>query len=127
MNSDEKRSLIERYLNAYNSFDIDGMLDVIHPAVEFRNITGGEVNAESSGMVALRRLAEQSQTLFSCRKQTLTRFAVHDNQALIEVNFEGVLAADLPNGMKKGETFRLTGRSEFTFRDGKISRITDIS
>ena len=46
---------------------------------------------------------------------------------IIEVAYEGVLASDLPNGMKAGETLRLSGRSEFTFRDGKIYRITDAS
>ena len=30
MNEDEKRSLIERYFAAYNAFDIDGMMSVIH-------------------------------------------------------------------------------------------------
>ena len=127
MNSQEKRALIERYLQAYNNFDLDGMLALLHPNIQFRNIAGGEVTAETSGIMALRHLAAHSRDLFSFRKQTLTRFALHDNQALIEVDFEAVLAADLPNGMKKGETLRLTGRSEFTFHDGKINRITDIS
>lgn len=127
MKPEEKRALIERYLQAYNAFDVDGMIALLHPDIEFRNIAGGEVTAETSGITSLRTLAEQSKGLFSFRKQTLNRFALHNNQALIEVNFEGVLAADLPNGMKKGETLRLTGRSEFTFHDNKISRITDIS
>ncbi len=127
MKPEEKRALIERYLQAYNASDVDGMLVLLQPTVEFRNIAGGEVTAETSGINALRTLAEHSNNMFSLRKQTLTRFALHDNQALIEVDFEGVLATDLPNGMKKGETLRLTGRSEFTFHDGKINRITDIS
>ncbi len=127
MNTEEKRTLIKRYLHAYNTFDIDGMLSLLHPNIQFRNIAGGEVTAETSGITALRHLAERSRDLFSFRKQTLTRIALHDNRALIEVAFEGFLAADLPNGMKKGETLRLTGRSEFTFHDGKINRITDIS
>ncbi|MBN2062515.1 MAG: hypothetical protein JW882_19080 [Deltaproteobacteria bacterium] len=50
-----------------------------------------------------------------------------DDQAFIDVAYEGVLASDMANGMKSGETLRLNGRSEFTFRDGKILRITDIS
>lgn len=46
---------------------------------------------------------------------------------VIGIDYEGVLAADLPNGMKAGEILRLNGKSEFTFRDEKIYRITDIS
>jgi hypothetical protein len=72
MRNDEKRSLIESYLNAYNTFDIDGMIAVIHPGIEFKNISGGEVNAESSGIDALRQMAEQSKGLFSSRRQTIS-------------------------------------------------------
>ncbi len=30
MDEDEKRSLVKRYLAAYNGFDIDGMMELIH-------------------------------------------------------------------------------------------------
>ena len=127
MNEDEKRTVIERYLNAYNSFDIDGMMSTIHPEIEFKNISGGEVNSTASGTVEFKKLAEQSKSLFSSRKQTIINFSAKDDQAFIDVDYEGTLSSDLPNGMKAGETLRLNGRSEFTFRDGKIYRITDIS
>jgi ketosteroid isomerase-like protein len=120
MNEDDKRSLIKRYLDAYNSFDIDGMMSVIHSDIEFKNVSGGEVNATASGSNELRKLAEQSKELFSSRKQTMTSFRTEDDMAFIDVTYEGVLASDLPNGMKAGETLRLNGRSEFTFLDGKI-------
>jgi len=48
LNDDDKRSVIERYLYAYNTFDIDGIMSVIHPDIEFKNISGGEVNATAS-------------------------------------------------------------------------------
>ena len=127
MNEDEKRSLIERYLAAYNAFDIEGMMEMIHPDIEFKNLSGGEVNATASGADEFRQLAEQSKGLFTWREQTVTKFWTNDAYASIEVAYEGVLASDLPNGMKAGETLRLTGRSEFTFRDGKIYRIMDVS
>ena len=127
MNEDDKRSLINRYLDSYNAFDIDGMMSVIHPDIEFKNVSGGEVNATASSVDEFRKLAEQSKVLFSSRKQTMIKFRTKDDQAFIDVAYEGVLASNLPNGMKEGETLRLNGRSEFTFRDGKIYRITDIS
>ena len=127
MNEDNKQSLIERYLEAYNTFDIEGMMSVIHPDIEFKNVNGGEVNATASGADEFRKLAEQSKGLFSMRKQTITSFETKDDQAFIGIDYEGVLASDFPNGMKAGEIHRLNGRSEFAFRDGKIYRITDIS
>ena len=127
MNLEEKRSVVERYLDAYSRFDIDAMMAQIHPDVEFNNVSGNVVNATATGAGEFRRLAEMAREMFSSRKQTVTEFSVIDERVCIEVRYEGVLAADLPNGMKAGETLRLNGRSEFDFRDGKIFRITDIS
>lgn len=106
--------LLERYLNAYNSFDIQHMMDVVHRAIEFKNISGGEVNAHASGANEFRKLAEQS-------KQTVTKFNFDGDGAFLEVEYVGLLASDLPNGMKAGEMLRLTGHSEFAFRDGKMA------
>ena len=127
MNTDEKRSLIDRYIAAYNSFDLDGMLAVLHPDVEFRNVTGGEVNVSTSGAEEFQRVAEQSKGMFVSRHQEITRFQSSTDTAGADIRYEGVLACDLPNGTKAGETLRLEGRSEFRFRDGRIDRIIDYS
>lgn len=127
MTPDEMRSLIDRYIAAYNAFDIEGMLEVVHDDVEFRNIAAGETTASTSGKPALRQLAEQSKGLFSERRQEITSFDVEGDCASAGISYEGVLAVDLPNGLTAGDTLRLTGRSEFGFRDGAIDRITDHS
>lgn len=127
MTDQEKRALIDRYLDAYNAFDVEGMMVTLHSAVAFENVSGGEVTASASGADAFRRLAEQATALFSSRRQTVTAFDPRGAGASVEVDYEGTLAADLPNGPSAGETLRLTGRSEFAFEDGRIIRITDIS
>ena len=127
MDEDEKRSLVERYLAAYNAFDIDGMMELIHPNIEFKNLSGGEVNATASDAVEFRQLAEKSKALLRSRKQTMIKFQSNADEASIEVVYEGVLASDLPNGMKTGETLHLNGQSVFKFRDGMIYRIKDVS
>ena len=45
----------------------------------------------------------------------------------VGIDFEGVLAVDVPNLAKSGELLKLSARSVFEFRDGKIMNITDIS
>jgi ketosteroid isomerase-like protein len=127
MKKEEKRHLIELYLGYYNAFNIDGLMSIIHHDIEFKNVSGGEVTATASGTDEFRKLAEQSKELFSSRKQTITKFRTEDDLVFMDVEYEGVLASDLPNGMNAGETLRLNGRSEFTFRDGKIYRLTDTS
>lgn len=127
MDAEVKRELVERYIAAYNRFDVEGMLALLHPEIEFRNVSAGEVDASASGMEEFRRLAEQSKALFSSRRQEITRFQFAGDAAVVDISYEGVLASDLPNGMRAGETLRLKGRSEFGFRDGRIDRITDYS
>lgn len=127
MRKEEKHRLIERYIANYNTFNIEGMMSVIHPDIEFKNVSDGEVNITACGADAFRQLMEHSKTLFTSHKQTEKSFRTKDNRASIEVAYEGVLATELPNGMKAGETLRLSGRSDFTFRDGKIYQITDTS
>lgn len=127
MTREAQQQTIERYIAAYNAFDIDGMLAVVHPELEFRNVSGGEVNAETTGVEPFRQLAEASKGLFASRCQTITRLDIRGEAATAEIDYHGVLAVDLPNGMKAGDTLRLQGRSEFEFRDGKLSRISDYS
>lgn len=127
MTHQEQRALIDRYLAAYNAFDVEGMLTTVHPAVEFENVVGDRVTATASGAAAFRQLAERGAQLFVSRRQTVTAFRSTNAGAVIDVDYEGVLASDLPNGMRAGETLRLAGRSEFAFADGRIARIRDLS
>ena len=101
-------------------------MQMIHPDVEFKNIYNGHINARASGAKDFHKLAKDSREIFSSRKQTMKQFWTKDDQAFVVLDYEGVLAEDLPNGSHASETVRLKGRSEFTFRDGRISRITNI-
>ena len=127
MADDHKRQLVERYIEAYNAFDIDGMLALVHADIEFSNISGGTVTASASGIDAFRQLAERANTLFASRRQTVTHFSSDGDRSVVRVAFEGVLAVDLPDGTKAGDTLTLAGRSEFAFRDGRIISLIDIS
>ena len=69
MEADEKRRLIERYLEAYNSLDVEGMMALVHENIKFTNLCAGEVNARASRAAEFRTLAEQGKGLFSSREQ----------------------------------------------------------
>jgi hypothetical protein len=125
MNATDQKVVIESYLNAYNKFDIDGMLDLVHPKVIFKNIAKGKVNATANGVDELRQMASTSSTLFSSRCQKITGLDTAGQTSTVRIEFEGVLASDLTNGMKAGETIKVKGRTKFQFRDGKIFRLTD--
>lgn len=127
MNPTEIRALVDHYIDAYNRKDIDDMLLSVHPQVEFKNISAGVVNASTNGVAELRTLAQQSLSLFSERHQKIESFDLRGSVAVATIAFRAVVAADLPNGLKKGQILNLSCRSEFEFQDGTISKITDIS
>ena len=127
MSSTDIRALVDHYIDAYNRKNIDDMLMSVHPQVEFKNISAGVVNASTNGVVELRTLAQQSLSLFSERHQKIESFELQGSVAVATIAFRAVVAADLPNGLKKGQVLNLSGRSEFEFQDGAISKITDIS
>ena len=50
-----------------------------------------------------------------------------NEKVIADINYCGVLAMDLPNGLKKGDEIHLKGRSEFQFKEGKFLMIADYS
>ena len=122
----DRKALIERFLDAYNHFDVDGMVELVDSEIQFSNVSDGEVNAVTNGLDEFRSLAEQSATLFSSRKQTPVRFQMDNDTVNVDIDFVGILAADMPNA-KAGDTLRVSGRSEYVFRGGSIYRLTDYS
>lgn len=127
MTDHEKRQLVEAYVDAYNAFDVDGMMATLHPEIEFTNVSGGDVTAKASGISAFRQMAEQATQMFAFRKQTLMSFEVSEEGAIITIAYQGTLAVDLPNGLKAGDALHLDGRSEFRFQEGRIVWLADFS
>lgn len=127
MSPAEIRVLVDRYIDAYNRKDVDTMLAGVHPQVQFENISAGVVNASTTGVEELRILAQQSLSLFSERQQKIESFEIQGPVAVATIAFHAVVAADLPNGLKKGQVLNISGCTEFEFQDGAISKITDIS
>jgi ketosteroid isomerase-like protein len=127
MKQDETKDSIYRFIDAYNNFDIDKMIGMLAPDIRFENVSRGEVNAKTSGRTEFEALARQSGRLFASRKQTVKKIKIEDDRAFVEIEFEGVLAQDLPNGLRAGEKLVLKGTSEFVFTDGFISSIVDRS
>jgi hypothetical protein len=118
---------VERFVQAYNTFNVEGMIALIHPACSFRNVSDGQVNASADGIEEFRKLAEISASMFTSRRQTITDFCWDGDTLIVEIDFTGILQADIPGGPRAGETLALHGRSEYRFQDGLIIQHTDIS
>ena len=79
------------------------MLLYLHKDIEFRNISNGVVDVETKGINQFRQLAEQSKKIFSHRLQTINNYSLNDDKVEVDINFEGTLETELPNGLKTGE------------------------
>ena len=117
--ADIHKAIIEEYIMAYNALDVEGMLKLVHQNVEFQNVSGGEVNAVANGIEELRKMAKQSRQLFSTRHQSIESFESQGSIITVGIKFEAILAVDLPNGAKAGDSLNLEGKSVFEFKDGK--------
>lgn len=127
MKQQEIKDIIDRYIQAYNSFDIDAMLLVMHPDIEFKNFSGKNINMSTNGIKELQTAAIQAKTLFKSRNQEILKYNFKKDSASIAVDFEGVLNADIPNGPKAGEKLKMKGKSVFKFKDSKIISLFDYS
>lgn len=127
MMSREMKDMIDSYVQAYNTFDIEGMMSFLHDDITFRNIAGGEITTQTQGIQQFRELAQQSAAMFAVRCQTITGYNISDNCIEVGITYTGTFAVDLPNGYKSGERLELTGTSKFKIADDKIILIEDYS
>ena len=125
--SSYKKELIDRYISAYNAFDVEGMLALLSPDIRFENYSGGQLTATVNGIEEFRQLAESSKSLFSEREQRVTAIRAGANSTIVDLAYRGVFAVDIPNGPPAGTVLDIQGQSEFSFTGGLISKIVDRS
>jgi len=124
---ESKQEIIKKFIKAYNSFDIDSMLLLLHPEIQFKNISSGEINVQTTGKDEFEKLARQSSALFKKRDQKIITYKETDDKVNVDIEYHAILATDLPNGLKTGDKIDLTGKSEYIFKDGLIYSIMDES
>jgi len=122
-----EQTLVERYIAAYNAFDIDAMLATLHPEVRFENHAGGRMTVATDGIDAFNTLAEQGKAMFVEREQRITGTEHAHGVLALTIAWRGRAAHDIPGGPAAGILLDLSGRSEFAFADGRIVKIVDRS
>jgi len=127
MTEPQARELIENYLEGYNLLDVGCMLSCLHPAVVFENIADGSVTLRTDVKTAFEAQATQAIEFFMERNQHMQSFHFEADRAEVGIEYFAITAIDWPNGIKAGTILQLTGQSIFTFRDGLIASIQDIS
>lgn len=124
--------LIRQYITAYNAMDVPGMLALLHDVIVFENISNTSGTTTLSGKADFEKLARQSLGVFISREQRIRSLTLGDRTAAVEIEFNAILAVDLPGGQntvspKAGEALTLRGVTVFAFSDQRIVRISDYS
>jgi hypothetical protein len=127
MQANGQEHVIQKYIDAYNAFDVDGMLTLLSPDVRFENWSGVHLTAEAYGIDEFRQLAEQSKTIFSEREQRITAIKQSVESVIVSIAYRGQLDVDIPDGPRAGTVLTLNGESEFAFQGRLISKIVDRS
>ena len=124
---EQQKDIVEDYIKSYNNFDIDGMTKNLTENFVFKNITNGNVDLKTEGKEEFKKQAESAKVYFKKRKQTIESWEFHYPKVTVKIDYKAILAIDLPNGLKTGDTLELKGISVFEFEDQKIKSIVDKS
>ena len=123
----KKVEIVKNFIKAYNSLNVESMLAYLHREIEFKNISNSIVNSHTKGIEEFKELANNSIKIFKERTQTITSYTESDDTVNVEINFRGILAMDLPNGLKSGEILVMNGKSKYVFEDNLIILLVDES
>ena len=121
------KELFLGYIEAYNAKDVSRMLSFFDDNCVFENISAGKVTIRTQGKAELGALAKKSADAFSSREQRVLTLTGGQGGLVAEIEYHGVLQADLTPDLKAGSHLELRGVSVFEFSGGKIVRLSDYS
>jgi hypothetical protein len=121
------KDIIDSYINAYNRFDVNEMVSVLHPDIEFKNIANGDLTLHLQGIDAFKEQALKATAWFTQRKQTVTSMNVLPDSVEVLIDYEAILAVDTAHGLKAGTKISMKGKSIFRFAANRIVYLEDIS
>src|SRR5699024_9461386 len=112
-------NIINKYNNGYKQFENKKKVTNLEDNIVFENIQKNDIRLSLKGLTAFKQQAETAKTYFAKRTQTVKSFRHFDNSTEIEIDYTAILAMDFPNGLKKGQELKLSGKSVFEFKKTK--------
>lgn len=118
-------NLVTKFIEAYNLYDIDTMLLLVRPEISFKSVSRGSIDAQTVGREDFRKVAFHSTQLFTEIRREVISLLVIGNRVIAEIKYHAVVAHHSSEGLGKGSSIDIDGKSEYAFRDGLISSIVD--
>jgi hypothetical protein len=122
-----KIEIVQKFIEAYNSLNVEKMITYLHPEIEFINISNGEENVHTKGINEFRELANKSLEIFREREQKIISYTELKDTVNVEINYHAIFAIDLPSGLKSGDNMDMKGKSRYVFNNDLISLLIDES
>ncbi len=116
------RKLVQRYYDAFNAQDVDGMLDCLSPSF-VHDVSQGERRKGK------KKFAEFLAHMNRCYREQLSEIVIMTNadgsRAAAEFKLKGkYLQSDEGLPEAAGQTYRLSGGTFFEIADGRIARVS---
>lgn len=125
LTTEEKRALVERTYDAFNGFDLEGVVDALHQDCSYRVIAAGQVVASAEGHDAIRAMLFHEGKHSSSRKKTVMEMFVRGERLMLEIRYSRVLAI-AEHDLKVGDIESMDGIAEVAFRDRLIAEYIEI-
>ena len=103
------------------------MLTFFDEECVFENISCGKITVRTEGKDELEALARKSAEAFATREQKVISLTEGQGRIVAEIDYHGVLQADLSPELKAGSRLDLRGVSVIEFAGRKIIRLSDYS
>jgi hypothetical protein len=123
----EKIDSVIKFVGVYNSFKAESMITCLHKKIEFNNISDEVLNVHAKSIKEFKELANCSIKLFKQKEQKIVSYKEINDTTNVEINYCGILAMDLFDGLKAGKTLIVNGKSKHVFKDNLIVRPVDES
>jgi len=120
------RITVQKYISAYNDFDIETMVSLMHADCIFESRENNVVMFSTKGKTSFRQICNLSKKNYKYRNQVIEDFKHYDNKVEVKLYFKATLAVDIPDLGKKDEQIAFETKSIFEFKNDLIYKITNL-
>ena len=119
--------LVRRYVESYNSNDVEGMLACCNDDVVFETVANPGGSMRLTGKDEMREVLVATTLAFRERRHQLVSMIVDGERVAAETVFSGVAAAELGGQVRLGDHVSIRGATIFERRGDRLGRICDYS
>jgi len=120
------KTIVQQYISAYNNFDIEKMVSLMHRDCIFESRVNNKVTLSTKGQTSFRQICNLSKKNYKFRKQVIEDFKEYENKVEVKLYFKATLAVDIPDLGKKDEQIAFETKSIFEFKNERIYKITNL-